>query len=40
MADERSEAQLAGAATWAGGATCENADREKSWRRRSVDTKI
>ena len=40
MADERSEAQLAGAATWAGGATCENADREKSWRRRSVDTRI
>ena len=40
MTDESSEAQLAGAATWAGGATCENADREKSWRRRSVDTKI
>ena len=40
MADDRSEAQLAGAATWAGGATCENADRERSWRRRSVDSKI
>lgn len=40
MADERSEAQLASAATWAGGATSENADREASWRRRSVDSKI